>query len=88
MKKKIIIIITGLLCLAGCSAPTPSAEIERELDAIYMADPDYYLDVLSGSDEICVLNELLESGASGKDLQVAMQQVRQRIKNDKNNKRQ
>lgn len=85
MRKGLFIIIMGVLCLLSCTrpTPTPSAQIERELDAIYMADPDYYLDVLSGSDEICILNELLENGASENDLRAAMEQVYKRIKNDK-----
>ena len=85
MRKGLFIIIMGVLCLLSCTrpTPTPSAQIERELDAIYMADPDYYLDVLSSSDEICILNNLLENGASENDLRAAMEQVHKRIKNDK-----
>ena len=89
MKKLFLIAALTLLCLVGCTRQTPAptyvrTSIENELDRIYYADPNYYLDVLSGSDELLDYIELSEDpNATRQQISDARKALYQRISSDR-----
>lgn len=88
MKKLLFIAALGLLCLSSCTqTPAPTytrTSVENELDRIYYADPDYYLDVLSGSDELLVYIEVSEDPkATRQQISEARKALYQRISSDR-----
>ena len=59
--------------------------IENELDRIYYADPDYYLDVLSGTDELLNYIEVSENrNATQEEIWAARRELYDRINSDRN----
>lgn len=92
MKKLLFIAALGLLCLSSCNDKMENREIkdsiklsiEAELDRIYYADPNYYLDVLSGSDELLSYIELSEDpNATRQQISEARRALYQRISCDR-----
>ena len=92
MKKMLFIAALGLLCLSSCNNKTENREIkdsvklsiEAELDRIYYADPNYYLDVLSGSDELLSYIELSEDpNATQEEIWAARKALYGRISSDR-----
>ena len=89
MKKLLFIAALGLLCLSSCTHQTPAptyvrTSINNELDRIYYADPDYYLDVLSGSDELLIYIEVTEDPTSTRQqISEARKALYQRISSDR-----
>lgn len=78
----------GLLCLSSCTqTPAPTyvrTSVENELNRIYYADPDYYLDVLSGSDELLTYIEVTEDPTSTRQqINEARKALYQRISCDR-----
>lgn len=88
MRKGLFIIIMGVMCLLSCTRPTPTPanEITNVLDSVYSADPDYYLDVLSGTDEVLECEELVTlPGLTHAQASVAIDALNKRISQDNNN---
>ena len=88
MKKLFLIAALGLACLSSCTqTPAPTyvrISINNELDRIYYADPDYYLDVLSGSDELLLYIEAVENpNATRQQISEARRALYQRISSDR-----
>lgn len=85
MRKGLFIIIMGVLCLLSCihPTPTPANEITNVLDSVYSADPNYYLDVLSGTDEVLECEELVTfPGLTHARASVAIDALNKRISQD------
>ena len=89
--KKLFLAALILLCFVGCTSNTSKQSkesvklsVEAELDRIYYADPDYYLDVLSGSDELLGYIELSENpNATQEEIWAARKALYGRISSDR-----